>query len=131
MSIIDVVIASMQQLINQLIVFIPKIIIAALIWFIGKYLLVLAVRIIKRVDIKGTKIDNKIADWLATIFLPVGKFFLILIVLDYLGVGRTVISAVVNGFTFAVAIALGIAFGKALEDDAKRAVLAIKKQLEK
>lgn len=131
MSAVNVIIASLQQLINQLIVFIPKVIIAFLIWIIGVWLLNLSVKIVRRFDIKGTKIDDHLRNWLAALVLPLGKFFLILIVLDYLGVGRTVISAVANGFTLAVAIALGLAFGRALETDAKRAVSTIKKQLEK
>ena len=131
MSAVDVIIASLQQLVNQLIIFLPKVIIAFLIWIIGVWLLNLSVKIIRRVDIKGTKIDDHLRNWLAALVLPLGKFFLVLIVLDYLGVGRTVISAMANGFTLAVAIALGLAFGQALTPDAKRAVSAIKKQLEK
>jgi len=55
----------------------------------------------------------------------------LLVVLDYLGVGRTIIGAVASGLTLMVAIALGLAFGKALEEDAKEIVQQFKKHLGK
>ena len=131
MSVLNVLIASLQQLVTQLIVFLPKVIVAFLIWVVGIWFLQLAVKIVQKLDIRGTKIDDHLRNWLAAIVLPLGKFFLVLIVLDYLGVGRTVISAVANGFTLAVAIALGMAFGRALEPEAKKAVSALKKHWQK
>ena len=74
---------------------------------------------------------NKILQSFTQILLPLGKFILFLVILDYLGIGRTVIDAFLSGFSFAVAIALGISFGKALEPDVKQLVENFKKQLEK
>jgi hypothetical protein len=56
---------------------------------------------------------------------------LVLIVLDYLGIGRTVIGAFTNGLTLALAIALGLAFGKALEKDAAELVGKVRRYLKK
>jgi len=116
-------ITSLQQLANQMIVWVPKVILALIIWWIGKYFVNLATRLVDKFDL-GINVLPKIVR-------GVGKFVLLLIVLDYLGIGRTVVGAVANGLTLAVAIALGIAFGRALEDEAKRVVSLIKKRLEK
>lgn len=125
----NVIVGSFQQLIAQLLVWIPKLIIALVIWYIGKYFLSLALRWLKKVDIPGTKLDEKVVNKFGDVFLPVGKFLLFLIVLDYLGIGQSLISAFVSGLTFAVAITLGISFGKALEPDAKEAVEKLKRHI--
>lgn len=131
MPIYSIFLNPLQQLSTQMAAFLPKIIAAVLIWLIGKYLLELAVRLIRKVNIKGTKLDEKVVNFLIKIAMPVGKVLLVLIVLDYLGIGRTVIGAFLNGLTLAIAIALGIAFGKALETDAGGLVGEAKKQLKK
>ncbi|OGM10993.1 hypothetical protein A2Z22_03960 [Candidatus Woesebacteria bacterium RBG_16_34_12] len=131
MGIAEVFIGSMQQLLFQLFNFIPKILVALLIWVVGKYLISLVVKLLKKVRVEGAKPVNKLVETLAFILLPLGKVLLFLIVLDYLGIGSSVIQALVSGFTFAIAIAVGLAFGKALEPDAKAVVDSVKKQLEK
>ncbi len=131
MSIVDIIINSLQELANQLVTFVPKVVIAIFIWFIGKSIIKLLIRLVKKIDIKGTEIDNRIIDWLARIVLVLGKFFLILIILDYFGVGRTIINAIVSGLTFAVAITIGIAFGYALKPEARDLIDLLKKQIRK
>lgn len=127
-----VFVSAMQQLLYQLIGFIPKLLVAIIIWIVGKYVISLGVNLIKKVQLKGVvKPINKLIEALAYILLPLGKVILFLIVLDYLGIGRTVINALLSGLTFAVAIAFGLAFGRAFEDDAKAIVESVKKQLEK
>ena len=125
----DVFVSSFQQLVAQLFIWIPKLIVALIIWYLGKYFLGLAVGWLKKVDIPGTKVDNKLIDKFSDVFLPVGKILLFLIVLDYLGIGQSLIGAVASGLTFAVAITLGIAFGRALEPEAKDVVTKIKKYI--
>ena len=56
---------------------------------------------------------------------------MVLVILDFLGVGRTIIGAIASGLTLMVAIALGLAFGKALEEDAKDVVRQFKEHLGK
>ncbi|MCH7641386.1 hypothetical protein IID22_04270 [Patescibacteria group bacterium] len=123
--------AAMQQFLLQLAGFIPKLIVALIIWIVGKWIIYWGVNLLKRVQIKKVKPVNRLVELLAYILLPLGKVILILVVLDYLGIGRTVISALLSGITFAIAIAIGLAFGRALEPDAKAIVDSVKKQLEK
>lgn len=86
---------------------------------------------LERIKLDKAKSLNKVLESFTFILLPLGKLILFLVVLDYLGIGRTVIDAFLSGLSFAVAIALGLAFGKALEPDAKEFVDNFKKQLEK
>ncbi len=126
-----ILVSSLQQFLYQLLGFVPKLVVALAIWIVGKWIVVWAVNLLKKVELKGAKPVNKLVQQLAYILLPLGKVILFLVVLDYLGIGRTVISALLSGVTFAIAITLGLAFGKALEDDAKAVVDSIKRQLEK
>ena len=131
MNVVNIFVQALQQLVIQLTIFLPKVVVAILIWYVGKYFLNLAVRLVKRIDIKKTKLDNKAIDFLTQVTLVVGKIILVLIVLDFLGIGRTIISALASGLTIAIAVALGIAFGKALEKDASNIVSEVKKHLRK
>ena len=126
-----ILISSLQQFLYQLLGFVPKLVVALVIWIVGKWIVVWAVNLLKKVELKGAKPVNRLVQQLAYILLPFGKVILFLVVLDYLGIGRTVINALLSGLTFAIAITLGLAFGKALEDDAKAVVDSIKRQLEK
>lgn len=124
-------ISAMQQFLYQLVTFIPKIIIVLIIWIVGKYVINFGVNLLKKVKVKKAKPIERFVESLSFILVPLGKVILFLIILDYLGIGRTVIDALLSGLTFAIAITLGIAFGRALEDDAKAIVSSVKKQLEK
>jgi small conductance mechanosensitive channel len=127
----QVLLNSFSLLFAQLLGLLPKLIVALIIWIIGKYLIGVGIGLVKRVEFKKLKAVDKFVDSLVFILTPVANILLFLIVMDYLGIGRNVISAIVSGFTYAVAIALGIAFGKALEDDARSVVNSVKRELEK
>ncbi|MCD6225743.1 hypothetical protein J7J95_01525 [bacterium] len=127
----NIVLESLNQVWTQMLVFIPKIIVALIIWVIGKYLINLGVALVRKIDIKGTKIDDYLIGVFSKVVLVVGKFLLLLVILDFLGVGRAIIGAIANGLTLMVAIAFGLAFGKALEEDAKEVVRQFKKHLVK
>ena len=127
----NVLVDLVQQLTAQFVGFIPKLIVAIIIWILGMYFLGLFVKMVRKLDIKALKPVGKVIDSFAFFILPLGKLLLALVVLDYLGIGRTVISALLNGLSFAIAIALGLSFGKAIEGDVKSWVDSIKKQLEK
>jgi len=114
-----------------MLIFVPKIIVALIIWFVGKYLINLGVALVGKIDIKRTKIDDYLIGIFSKVVLVVGKVLLFLVILDFLGVGRTIIGAITNGLTLMVAIAFGLAFGRALEEDAKEAVRQFKKHLGK
>ena len=122
MNSVEVVGFALESVVAQLAIILPKLIIALIIWYIGKYLLGVAVKLVQKIDIKKTKVDDKAIAMLTVLIDVVGRIVLVLVVLDYLGIGRTIIAALTQGVTFAIAIALGLSFGKALEDDAKRVV---------
>jgi hypothetical protein len=123
---VNIITAALEQMAIELLNVLPKLIIALIIWYIGKYLLNLTVKLVRKIDIKATKVDDKAIDTLARLIISVGQVLLVLIVLDYLGIGRTVVGAITSGLVYAIAIALGLAFGKALEDDAKDVVKTVK-----
>jgi len=127
----NVVLEALNQVWVQMLIFVPKIIVALIIWVIGKYLINLGVALVRKIDIKGIKIDDYLIGIFSKVVLVVGKVLLFLVVLDFLGVGRTIIGAITNGLTLMIAIALGLAFGKALEEDAKEVVRQFKKHLGK
>ena len=126
----NIIVTALEQLTVQLVNLLPKLIITLIIWWVGKYLINLGVRLIRKIDIKGTKIDDKIISASSSIILIAGKILLVLIILDYWGIGKTIIGALANGLTLTFAIALGLAFGKALEPEAKNLVEKFKKKLE-
>ena len=119
---------SLEGFYFQLLNIIPTIVVALIIWIIGDYLIGLGIKLLRKVDIKGTNLDNQLIGVLSTILSTVGKVVLFLVILDYLGIGRTLIGAVMQGLTLTVAIALGLSFGKALEGDAKNLVDSFKKK---
>ena len=126
----NIIVTALNQLAIQLVDLLPKLIITLIIWWVGKYIITLGVKLIRKIDIRGTKIDNKIINASSSVILIAGKVLLVLIILDYWGIGRTIIAALVNGLTITFAIALGLAFGKALEPEAKNLVERFKKKLE-
>lgn len=123
----EVLVNTLQSIIDQLVVLLPKLIIALLIWYIGKYFISLAVSFVKRVDGKKAKVEDKALGMMAGVIELVGRVVLVLVILDFLGIGRTIIAAFTQGVTYAVAIALGLAFGKALEPEAKQIIENLKK----
>ena len=127
----DVFVGSFQQLWYQLMLFLPKVLVALLIWFVGKYLIDTAVGLLKKIEFKGIKLADKALNTVTQVVLVLGKFLLVLIVLDYLGIAQSLVDALLNGLSFAVAIALGLSFGKALEDDARHMVSEVKKHFNK
>jgi len=126
---LNLILASLNQV--WVLIIVPKIIVALFIWIIGKYLINLGVALVGKIDIKGTKIDDYLIGVFSKVVLVVGKVLLFLVILDFLGVGRTIIGAVTNGLTLMVAIAFGLAFGRALEEDAKEMVRQFKEHLGK
>ena len=131
MNFTEIFVGAIQLLLVQLAGFIPKLLIALVIWIVGKYFIDLGVGFIRKIKVEKIKPASRLLDSLAFILLPLGKVLLALIILDYLGIGGSVVQALANGFTFAIAIAIGLAFGKALEDDARKIVESVRKQLEK
>ncbi len=128
---VSVIVAALEELAVNMLGILPKLILALIIWYIGKYLLGIAERLVRRFNLKNTKADDQAIATLGSMSDVGGKGVLALVILDYLGIGRTIISAIANGLTFAVAIALGMSFAKALEPDASHVVTTVKKFLGK
>lgn len=126
---VDVLFTAINQLVVDLVSVVPRIIVAILIWIVGRYLINLAVKLVRKIDIRGLNIDDKLIGIFSSIVLVVGKILLVLIILDYLGVGQTIVGAIAGGLTFTIALALGLAFGKAFEEDAKKLVEVAKRNL--
>jgi small-conductance mechanosensitive channel len=126
---VNVLFTAINQLVVDLVSLVPRIFVAILIWIVGRYLINLAVRLVRKINIRGLNIDDKLIGIFSSIVLVVGKILLVLIILDYLGVGQTIVGAIAGGLTFTIALALGLAFGKAFEEDAKRLVDAAKRNL--
>jgi hypothetical protein len=131
MNFAEIFVGALRLLLVQLAGFIPKLLVALIIWIVGKYFINLGVGFIRKIEVKKVKPVSRLLDSLVFILLPLGKVLLFLIILDYLGIGSSVVQALVSGFTFAIAIAIGLAFGKALEEDARKIVESVRKQLEK
>ena len=128
---VNIILAALNQVWVQMLVFIPKAIVAIVIWIIGKYFINLGVKLIRKINIKGTKIDDYLIGILSKVVLVVGKILLVLVVFDFLGIGRTIMGAIASGLTLTIAIALGLSFGKALEEDAKGIVQQFREHLGK
>ena len=126
----NIIVASLNQLFLQLFSLFPKLIITLIIWWVGKYLINLGVNLVRKIDLKGTKIDNKVIGTFSSVVFVAGKVILVLIILDYWGIGQSIISAFVSGLTLTIAITLGLAFGKALEPEARFIVDKVKGKLE-
>ena len=129
LTVADIFISTFQQLGQQIGIFFPKVIIAVVIWLVGNYFIGLAVKVLRRIHVKGLKWDVRVINLLVRVAVPVFKFLLVMVVLDYMGIGRTVIGALVNGLSLAIAISLGMAFGRALEEDARGVIGLVREQL--
>ncbi|RJR25473.1 hypothetical protein C4578_01565 [Candidatus Microgenomates bacterium] len=119
MNFINAVADSLGRLVVDAIRLIPMIIVAVVIWIIGVALINLATSLIRRIDLKGTNLDNRVLGILAKIVSIAGRILLILIILDYFGIGEAILAAIAGGLTLTFAIAIGLAFGRAIEGDAK------------
>lgn len=126
-----IIVDSIRELVVQTASWLPKLIIALFIWWIGKYLIETGSIWLKKIDIPKTKLDDKIIKKIDKVYLVLAKIILLLIVLDYLGIGTSIVSAVANGITLSIAIALGLSFGRALETDARKVVEDLKKYIQK
>lgn len=123
----EVLVSTLESIIDQLVIILPKLIIALLIWYIGRYLISVGSNLIKKIDVKKTKVEDKAVTMMSSLLEIVGRIVLILVILDFLGIGRTIIAAFTQGVTFAIAIALGLSFGKALEPEATKVVQNLRK----
>lgn len=119
LEILSPFIDSLNILLAQLILFLPKILFAYILWLIGKWLINVGVRLINLTKIDALRKADGLRRALKNVFVITAKVLLILIILDTFGIGSTVVGALLSGLTWTIAIALGLSFGKALEPIAK------------
>jgi small conductance mechanosensitive channel len=126
METLDLLKSTLEGFANQLISFLPKLIIALIIWYIGKYLLGITLSLIKKIELKEADEDEKAISRLAGIVDVGGRIVLVLVILDYLGIGRDLIEALTQAVTLAIAITFGVSFGNAMQEDAKKILHSLK-----
>jgi small-conductance mechanosensitive channel len=120
--------ASIERFFLQILAFLPHLLIALIIWFVGSYLIELGTKFVRRFFVQQTQ-DTKKSHLalISRVVSMVGKVFLVLFILDYLGIGRSFVLALTSSLSNAIAIMLGISFGLALQNDAKAIIEDIKK----
>lgn len=126
LQVIPQIYASLSYFLSQSAFFVLKLVVAYIIWLLGKWIINSLIGLIEKADIKDIKLDDQIRNTLIKIARPTAKAVLILVVLDYLGIGSNIIGAVAQGITFTIAIALGISFGEAFKPEAKKIVDQLK-----
>ena len=129
LSIFDPFISSMNLFFTQLALFLPKLIFAYILWLVGKWLIGLGVKLIDLTNIKALKVDDTLRNGVRSGFIVTAKVILVLVILDTLGIGSTVVGSLLNGLVYTIAITLGLSFGKALEPEARSVVDSLKKHL--
>lgn len=130
MNIINSIVDSLALFLSQIFLVIPKLIIAYVIWLVGQWLINLGLKGLDLLQVEKWKVDDSVRNIVKAIFAPTAKVILILVILDTLGIGSNVVAAFTNALTFTFAIALGLAFGRALEPEAEKVVENMKKGLQ-
>ncbi|MBC7471685.1 MAG: hypothetical protein H7196_00260 [candidate division SR1 bacterium] len=116
----------------QILAFLPHLLIALIIWFLGSYLIEIGGRLFKKFFVKNVHVTSQShLNFMARIIVVAGKIFLILFIFDYLGIGKTFVIALTNSLSNAIAIMLGLSFGLALQEDAKKVIENVKKYLDR
>lgn len=116
----------------QILTFVPMLLIALIIWFLGSYLIEIGGKLFKKYFVKNIHpTPQSHLNLMARTLIVAGKIFLILFILDFLGIGKTFIMAFTSSLSNAIAIMIGLSFGLALQDDAKKLIENVKKYLDK
>jgi hypothetical protein len=116
----------------QILAFLPMLLIALIIWFLGSYLIEIGGKLFKKYFVKNIHpTPQSHLNLITRTIVVAGKIFLILFILDYLGIGKTFIVALTSSLSNAIAIMIGLSFGLALQDDAKKVIENVKKYLDK
>lgn len=131
MEYLSTIFGPLQVFLTQILLFIPHLIAAYLIWLIGSWVIDKFMQLIDKIDFEKYQFDDHIRGVSKSILRPVAKFLLILIILDTFGIGSSIVAAVASGLTYTIAIALGLAFGRALEPDARKWLESIKQNVTK
>ena len=115
-----------SDVLRQLLFYIPSVIVAVIIAFIGLMLANLAANVVKH-GIKA--VDKKSASTVAELARYSILFFTVLIVLDQLGVARDLIRILFTGIVVMLSLAGGLAFGLGGKDLAKEILEQLRKRI--
>jgi hypothetical protein len=110
----------------QILAFFPKLVVAAIIWFLGSYLIEIGSKFFRKFVVDQFKTSKPHLNLITSIVSVFIKVFLVLFILDFLNIGKTFVDALVSSLTNALAIMIGLSFGLALQDDAKKIISDIK-----
>lgn len=122
LNILNPFVNSIVLFLSQLVLYLPKLLFAYVLWLVGKWLIGKGVKLINLTNIGALKKSDKLRNAVEKAFVITAKVLLILVILDTFGIGSTIIGALLSGLTWTIAIALGLSFGKALEPVAKEIV---------
>ena len=114
------------NLLNELLLYIPNVFVAAVIGLVGFVLAKLAHDVVLA-SVKGLTADT--ANGLATVTQWAISIFVILVVLDQLGVASDMLRILFTGIVAMLALAGGIAFGFGGQDTARDILGIIRKRL--
>jgi Trk-type K+ transport system membrane component len=116
----------------QILAFLPYMLIALIIWFLGSYLIEIGGKLFRKFFVKNIHTASQShLNFMTRVIVVAGKIFLILFILDYLGIGKTFVYALTNSLSNAIAIMIGLSFGLALQDDAKKIIENVKNYLDR
>ena len=117
-----------SELLNQFLLYIPNVFVAAVVAFIG---LVIANLVSDVVRHAGRGLGSNSANLLGTITRYAVVFFTVLIVLNQLGVAADLVKILFTGIVAMLAIAGGLAFGLGGQGTARRILDDLQKRLER
>jgi hypothetical protein len=116
------------ELLNQFLLYIPNVFVAAVIAFIGLVVANLVAEIVKNAS---QSLGGTSSNLLSTVARYALMFFTTLVVLNQLGVAADLIRILFTGIVAMLAIAGGLAFGLGGQDSAKRVLDDLQRKIEK
>lgn len=116
------------ELLNQFLLYVPNVFVAAVVAFIGLVVANLVSQIVKNAS---STLGSTSSNLLSSVARYALFFFTALIVLNQLGVASDLVRILFTGIVAMIAIAGGLAFGLGGQDTAKRILGELQKKLEK
>lgn len=117
-----------SELLNQFLLYIPNVFVAAVVGFVGLVLANLVSEIVKHA---GRSLGSASSNLLSTVARYALYFFTALVVLNQLGVAADLVRILFTGIVAMLAIGGGLAFGLGGQDQAKRILAGLQKRIER
>ena len=116
------------ELLNQFLLYIPNVFVAAVVGFVGLVLANLVSDIVKHA---GKGLGSSSSNLLATVARYALYFFTALVVLNQLGVAADLVRILFTGIIAMLAIAGGLAFGLGGQETARKSLDGLRKRIDK